>query len=64
MHAHVLRGKESVRVDRPVTVEIRVRGLDCSIKSEEIVKTVAEKRTCVLEDIQTATRLEDKGAYD
>lgn len=49
----VLKDKEGVRVDRPTkTAEVRVRGLECSIKKSEVVEAVAEKGTCQSYEIQ------------
>lgn len=50
----ILAGREGVQIDRPTKiVEIRVRGLECSILKKEVTEVVAEKRACCPQDIQT-----------
>lgn len=47
-----LKDKEGVRVNRPTKMaEIRVRGLECSIR-KEVMEAVAEKETCRSYEIQ------------
>lgn len=50
----VLKDREGVKVNRPVkTADVRVRGLECSIRKEEVIEAVAEKAMCWAYEIQT-----------
>lgn len=49
---NVLNGREGVRIDRPVrTAEVRIRGLDDSVRPEEAVEALAEKGGCTRAEI-------------
>lgn len=49
----VLKDKEGVRIHRPIkTAEIRIRGLESSIRKEEVIEAVAEKGVCHPHEIQ------------
>lgn len=49
----VLRGRDGVRVDRPTkTADVRIRGLEASIRPEKVAAAIAEKAGCTRAKIQ------------